>query len=52
VKTFSGNPLISNGRGIKNHTNPRRRVIGIWLSGVDLGLRVRLIALRPSFEAH
>ena len=26
VKTFSGNPLISNGRGIKNHPNPRRRV--------------------------
>jgi hypothetical protein len=26
VKTFSDNPLINNGRGIKNHSNPRRRV--------------------------
>jgi len=26
VKTFSDNPLINNGRKIKNHPNPRRRV--------------------------
>jgi hypothetical protein len=25
VKTFSDNPLINNGRKIKNHPNPRRR---------------------------
>ena len=31
VKTFPDNPLISNGRGIKNHPNPRRRVsVRVW----------------------